>query len=93
MPKRGGAGWLDVAERDSGVAGLNVWVREKRELTGGVYGSMREERGGDEIGRSKQKWKTHFCEDANDTWAKWASWAERQHAVEGWAGSADWARP
>jgi hypothetical protein len=73
--------------------GLVTRVREKRELAGGDRGSVREGRGGDEIGRWKAKRKTHFREDANGIQARWADWAERQPAAEGCAGLVDWAGP
>jgi hypothetical protein len=46
---------------------------EKKGLTGGVHLTEREEREHDQLGRREPKRKTHFCGDAIDTCARWAS--------------------
>jgi hypothetical protein len=46
---------------------------KKKGLTGGVRLTMREEREGDQLGRSKPKRETHFCGGAICTWARQAS--------------------
>jgi hypothetical protein len=42
-------------------------------LIGGVHLIEREEREHDQLGRREPRRKTHFCGDAIDTWARWAT--------------------
>jgi hypothetical protein len=70
-------GWMRWTET-AAQPGLAAQVRERRELTGEARGLAREESGGDEIRRSKQKRKTHFCEGAHGTWNRRASYVEQR---------------